>query len=82
MPEVTFNAQNFLRVGGAVLYEFILFHEVKTRPASDGLARLARLVAEGAVRPPVELEAPWTDIAKVAANFYNRGVPGKAVLHL
>jgi len=81
-PEVTFNAQNFFRVGGAVLYGFILFHEVKTRPASDGLARLARLVAEGAVRPPVELEAPWTDIAKVAANFYNRGVPGKAVLHL
>jgi len=81
-PEVTFNAQNFFRVGGAVLYGFILFHEVKTRPAADGLARLARLVAEGAVRPPIELEAKWTDIAKVANDFYNRGVPGKAVLHL
>lgn len=81
-PEVTFNAQNFFRVGGAVLYGFILFHEVKTRPASDGLARLARLIAEGAVRPPIELEAPWTDIAKVANDFYNRGVPGKAVLLL
>ena len=81
-PEVTFNAQNFFRVGGAVLYGFILFHEVKTRPAADGLARLARLIAEGAVRPPIGLEAPWTDIAKVANDFYNRGVPGKAVLHL
>jgi hypothetical protein len=46
------------------------------------LARLARLIAEGAVRPPIELEAPWTDIAKVAKDFYNRGVPGKAVLLL
>jgi NADPH:quinone reductase-like Zn-dependent oxidoreductase len=81
-PNVTFNAQNFFRVGGTVLYGFILFHEVKTRPASDGLARLARLIAEGAVRPPIELEAPWTDIAKVANDFYNRGVPGKAVLLL
>jgi NADPH:quinone reductase-like Zn-dependent oxidoreductase len=67
---------------GTVLYGFIPFHEVKTRPAADGLARLARLVAEGAVRPPIELEASWTDIAKVATDFYNRGVPGKAVLHL
>jgi NADPH:quinone reductase-like Zn-dependent oxidoreductase len=81
-PDVTFNVRNFFMVGGTVLYGFILFHEVKTRPASDGLGRLVRLVAEGAVRPPIELEAPWTDIAKVATNFYNRGVPGKAVLHL
>ncbi len=81
-PDVTFNARNFFMVGGTVLYGFILFHEVKTRPASDGLARLARLIVEGAVRPPIELEAPWTDIAKVANDFYNRGVPGKAVLHL
>lgn len=78
--EVTFNARNFFATGGASLYGLILFHEVKWQPASDGLARLARLVAEGAVRPPIEVEARWTEIATVAHNFYNRGIPGKAVL--
>ena len=81
-PNVTFNARNFFMSWGNRPLWLYSFHEVKTRPASDGLARLARLVADGAVRPPIELEAPWTDIAKVATDFYNRGVPGKAVLHL
>ena len=80
--EVTFNARSFFTVGGASLYGFILFHEVKRWPASDGLARLVRLVAEGALRPPIEVEAPWSEIATVANNFFNRGIPGKAVLHL
>lgn len=80
--DVTFNARNFFMIGGTSLYGFILFHEVKRHPAAEGLARLARLVAAGAVRPPIEVEAPWTDIAKVANNFYNRGIAGKAVLHL
>jgi NADPH2:quinone reductase len=80
--EVTFNARSFFTVGGASLYGFILFHEIKRWPASDGLARLVRLVAEGALRPPIELEAPWSEIATVAHNFFNRGIPGKAVLRL
>jgi NADPH:quinone reductase-like Zn-dependent oxidoreductase len=40
------------------------------------------LVAEGALRPPIEVEAPWSEIATVAHTFYNRGIPGKAVLRL
>jgi NADPH:quinone reductase len=80
--EVTFNARSFFTVGGASLYGFILFHEIKRWPASDGLARLVRLVAEGALRPPIEVEAPWSEIATVAHNFFNRGIPGKAVLRL
>ncbi len=41
---------------------------------------LVRLVAAGALRPPIEVEASWTDIASVAQSLYNRGIPGKAVL--
>ena len=78
--EATFNARTFFTTGGASLYGLILFHEVKRWPASDGLARLARLVAAGALRPPIEVEAPWTDIASVAQSLYDRGIPGKAVL--
>ena len=80
--ETTFNARAFFTTGGASLYGFILFHEVKRWPASDGLVRLVRLVAAGALRPPIEVEAPWTDIASVAQSLYNRGIPGKAVLRL
>ena len=42
---------------------------------------LVRLVVAGALRPPIEVEASWTDIASVAQSLYNRGIPGKAVLH-
>jgi NADPH:quinone reductase-like Zn-dependent oxidoreductase len=80
--DVTFNARDFFTTGGASLYGFILFHEVKKHPAADGLARLVRLVAAGNLRPPIEVEAPWTDIATVAQKFYQRGIPGKAVLRL
>jgi NADPH:quinone reductase-like Zn-dependent oxidoreductase len=80
--EVTFNARTFFTTGGASLYGFILFHEVKKHPAADGLARLVRLVAAGSLRPPVEVEAPWADIGAVTQKFYQRGIPGKAVLHL
>jgi NADPH2:quinone reductase len=80
--EVTFDARRFFTTGGASLYGFILFHEVKKHPAADGLARLVRLVAAGSLRPPIEVEAPWADIGAVAQKFYQRGVPGKAVLRL
>ncbi len=52
--------------GGSKLYGFIFFHEVTRRPAGEGLARLARLVAEGALWPRIEVEWPWTEIAEVA----------------
>ena len=39
--DVTFNARDFFRIGGTKLYSFILFHEIKAYPASEGLARLA-----------------------------------------
>ena len=80
--EVTFNVSDFYLSGGANLYGFILFHETIAKPASDGLARLARLVAEGRLEPLVSVEEPWTEIGAVAQRLLDRTYPGKAVLRI
>jgi len=80
--EVTFDARELYLTGGAMLYGFILFHEVIARPASAGLTRLVKLVDEGQLKPSIEVEAPWTDVGEVAAQLIDRGYTGKAVLHV
>lgn len=80
--EATIDAAQFFLNGGSTLYGFIIFHELKRRPASEGLARLAHLVAEGALRPRIEVEASWTEIASVAQQLIDRRFPGKAVLYV
>jgi NADPH:quinone reductase-like Zn-dependent oxidoreductase len=80
--EVSFEAQRFMRIGGANLYGLILFHEIKRRPASQGLTQLLRLVEDGRLRPAIEVEAPWTQIADMANRLYERKIAGKAVLHV
>lgn len=81
-PEVTFDARSFYLTGGATLYGFILFHEVQSKPPSEGLTRLLRLVADGSLEPRIEIEAPWEEIGDVAERLTNRGYAGKAVLHV
>jgi NADPH2:quinone reductase len=81
-PESTIDVAQFFLNGGSTLYGFILFHEVKRYPAGEGLGRLARLVAAGALRPRIEVEAPWTQIAEVAQGLVERRFPGKAVLRV
>lgn len=80
--ESTIDAAQFFLNGGSKLYGFIIFHEVKRRPAGEGLARLARLVAEGALTPRIEVEAPWTQIAEVTQGLLDRKFAGKAVLRV
>jgi len=80
--EVTFDASELYRIGGAKLYGFILFHEVLARPASAGLARLVKLVGDGRLKPSIEVEAPWTDVGEVATRLIDRGYTGKAVLRV
>ena len=41
-PETTFDVRSFYLAGAATLYGFIIFHEVRAHPASDGLSRLSR----------------------------------------
>jgi NADPH:quinone reductase len=81
-PETTFDVRNFFYAGGARLYGFIIFHEVLAHPASEGLARLARMVDEGRLHPRIEVEAPWTEIGEVARGLMERRFTGKAVLRV
>ncbi|ARV59326.1 alcohol dehydrogenase [Nostocales cyanobacterium HT-58-2] len=80
--EVTFDAARFYGIGGATFYGLILFHELKRESAAVGLKRLVELVAEGKLRPYIEVEAPWTQVADLAQNLLDRHYTGKAVLHI
>ena len=79
--EVSFNVRQFFRAGGS-LYGFLIFNEFQHEPAGSGLVRLARLVADGHLHPPIEVEASWTEIARVAQQLLDRQFAGKAVLHI
>jgi NADPH2:quinone reductase len=82
-PTTTFQSGEFFRQGGVKLYGLILFHELRrVEPAGEGLALLASEVARGRLRPHIDVEAPWTDIASVARRLIAREFPGKAVLHV
>ncbi len=80
--EATFDLRRFFLTGGASLYGLILFYELRRQPARVGLSRLASLVASGRLRPRIEVEAPWTEIAAVAQQLLDRRFTGKAVLHV
>jgi NADPH:quinone reductase len=80
--EVTFNAQSFYGTGGASLYGLILFHELRRESAAVGLKRLLSLVEADQLRPIIDIEASWTEIADVAQKLLDRHFPGKAVLHI
>jgi NADPH2:quinone reductase len=75
-----FDATRFFATGGVTLYGFILFYELRRESAALGLARLLGLVEAGVVKPHVSLEAPWAEVGSVAQSFFNRSIPGKAVL--
>jgi NADPH:quinone reductase-like Zn-dependent oxidoreductase len=80
--EVEFDARTLYLTGGARLYGFILFHEVLAKPASGGLDRLARMVADGRLKPRIKVEAPWTEVGEIARRLIERGYTGKAVLRV
>jgi NADPH:quinone reductase-like Zn-dependent oxidoreductase len=80
--ESTFDVSRFYLSGGASLYGFILFHEVRGKPASDGLGRLGRLVADGRLEPRISVEESWTEVGAVARRLLERGYAGKAVLRV
>ena len=51
-------------------------------PASEGLAILAAMIASGALRPRIEIEADWAEIGTVARRLLDRSFVGKAVLYV
>jgi NADPH:quinone reductase-like Zn-dependent oxidoreductase len=40
------------------------------------------MVADGRLKPRIEVEAPWTELGEVAARLLERGYTGKAVLRV
>ncbi len=80
--EVQFDASAFYRTGATSLYGLMLHYEFQHEPPGVGLSRLVQLIAAGQLKPAIELEAPWTEIASVAAGLMERRFTGKAVLHL
>lgn len=80
--EVPFDSRRFFLTGGASLYGFIVFYEITRRSGAESLGRLARLIAEGRLRPQIDVEAPWEQIGDVAQQLMDRRFSGKAVLHV
>lgn len=80
--QVTFDARRFFRSGRVSLYGLYLFTEFGRHPASDGLGRLARMVAAGRLRPHVDHEVHWESIGEAAQGLLDRRFAGKVVLHL
>src|SRR4030095_13177590 len=76
--EVTFDARQFFVAGRTSLYGFYLFSELGAHPASEGLARLAALVAARELKPHISVEEPWTEVATVAQDLMARRFTGKA----
>lgn len=82
-PTATFESGAFFRQGGVRLYGLIIFEELaRVEPARVSLALLADLVARKVLKPAIEVEAPWTDIGRVATDLMERKFSGKAVLYV
>jgi NADPH:quinone reductase-like Zn-dependent oxidoreductase len=82
-PTSTFESGAFFRVGGTKLYGLYIFEELaRVEPGSIGLALLADLVRRKVLKPSIEVEAPWTDIGRIATDLLERKFSGKAVLHV
>ena len=68
------------RVGGTSLYGLNMNYEMMLSPPRPALRELAEMVARGDMDPMIAVEAPWTDIARVAADLVERRFNGKAAL--
>src|SRR5437762_456977 len=79
----TFESRDFFATGGVRLYGLTLFHELMSvERAGIGLALLADLIAAKKLRPQIAVEAPWSEVGKVARRLIDREFTGKAVLHV
>jgi len=75
-----FDIYKFRGAGGTTLYGLAMFYEVQHEPPSVTLTELARLVAEGKLRPVIERRGTIDDIAEIAQALISRRFSGKAVL--
>ena len=81
--EATIDVARFYRAGlptFAGFQMFSAFPEASVPPAATDLRRLANLVADGRLRPHIEVEAPWTEVGKLAVDLTERRFDGKAII--
>lgn len=69
-----------LASGSASVQGFNLYHEARSEPPSQGLARLLLLLRAGKLDPFISHTAPWDRVGEAAADFLARKHPGKVVL--
>jgi NADPH2:quinone reductase len=72
----------FIPHGRTRLVGFYLLPVLRREPASVGLSRLLAAVAARHLKPRIEVEASWTEIASIVTRFVNREITGKVVLHV
>ena len=77
--QMTLDSTLFLRSRATVSGLFV-FTELHKETAAVGLARLARLVDQGVLKPEISLTASWKEAGSVARQLLDRSFPGKAVL--
>lgn len=80
--DTTFDAHDFYLTGGTALYGLALSHEHTHQPPAEGLRRLARMVADGRLRTTIEIEAPWTEVARLVQQQAARENVGKIVMRV
>ena len=80
--EITVDLRSMSRAPRSSLYKMLVFTEVGREPASEGLARLAQLVADGQVKPHIDVEDSWKQIGQLAEDLLQRRISGKAVLRV
>ncbi|HEX8917351.1 MAG TPA: zinc-binding dehydrogenase [Chloroflexota bacterium] len=80
--EVTFDLRTFYNTGGASLQAFIVFYEHERDPVAGDLARLAGMLAEGRLRPHIDVRGTLDDVARIARLVTERSMVGKAVLRV
>jgi NADPH:quinone reductase len=82
--DVTFPTSALFRdAPGASVHGLYVFPELKHRAGGGAdLARLAELVAQGELRPQIDLEASWREPQEAIGALLDRRIAGKAVLHI
>ena len=85
--KVTFDADQFRHgegypFGGTALYGLHLRDELSRSCFADRLEPLLNQVAAGTLDPGIGLVRPWAEINRVASDFLNGDISGKAILTL
>ncbi len=66
----------------ARLYAFFVYESADRRTFGEDLALLSSLVASGELKPQIEAEASWRELASTLSALRDRRINGKAILRI